>query len=65
VSRKTQDSDAEIKAPYFKAVELLYDAVNARSLEMFLVPTTAGSYPVVCTIPGHADAGMTGTITVR
>ena len=65
VSRKAQDSDAEIKAPYFKAVELLYDAVNARSLEMFLVPTTAGSYPVVCTIPGHADAGMTGTITVR
>jgi len=65
VTRKAQDSDAEIKAPYFKAVELLYDAVNVRSLEMFLVPGIAGSYPVDCTIPGHAAAGMTGTITCQ
>ncbi len=25
---------------------------------------TAGSYPFKCTQPGHADAGMTGTLTI-
>ena len=26
---------------------------------------TPGTYPFVCTVPGHAAAGMTGTITAR
>lgn len=25
----------------------------------------AGSYQFICTIPGHADAGMRGTLTVK
>jgi len=25
---------------------------------------TPGTYPIVCSFPGHADAGMTGTLTV-
>jgi uncharacterized cupredoxin-like copper-binding protein len=25
----------------------------------------AGRYPYVCTLPGHAEAGMRGTLTVR
>ena len=28
------------------------------------VPTVNGAYDLICTIPGHADEGMTGTITV-
>jgi uncharacterized cupredoxin-like copper-binding protein len=24
-----------------------------------------GSYRIVCTVPGHAEAGMTGTLTVQ
>lgn len=28
-------------------------------------PNTAGSFPFICTVPGHADKGMTGTITVQ
>ncbi len=28
-------------------------------------PTEAGSYPFVCTFPGHAQSGMRGTITVQ
>jgi uncharacterized cupredoxin-like copper-binding protein len=24
-----------------------------------------GSYPYLCTVPGHAEAGMKGTFTVR
>jgi len=26
--------------------------------------STAGTYPFKCTQPGHADAGMTGTLTI-
>lgn len=30
-----------------------------------LVPETVGSYDVVCTFPGHAASGMTGTLVVQ
>lgn len=34
--------------------------------EWWLVPVKAGTFPdLKCTIPGHADHGMTGTIVVR
>jgi uncharacterized cupredoxin-like copper-binding protein len=29
-----------------------------------LIPMRSGSYQLRCTIPGHTEAGMTGTITV-
>lgn len=61
VTRKAEDSNAEIKVPYFKAVELLIGGAT----ELFVVPTVAGSYEVVCTIDGHQDAGMHGHITVQ
>jgi len=60
VLRKADDDNAEIKVPYFKAVELLIGG----STTLFIVPTVAGTYDVLCTIPGHAELGMTGTITV-
>lgn len=60
VTRKAQDSQAEIKVPYFKAIELLIGG----STDLYIVPTVSGTYELICTIPGHADAGMTGTITV-
>ncbi len=60
VLRKAEDSNAEIKAPYLKAVELLIGG----STELFIVPTEVGTFDTICTIPGHADLGMTGTITV-
>lgn len=60
VLRKAEDSQAEIKAPYFKAIELLVGG----SSQLFVVPTAAGVFPVECTIPGHAALGMTGTIVV-
>ena len=31
----------------------------------FKVPATAGSYPFLCTFPGHFAAGMRGTIVVK
>jgi uncharacterized cupredoxin-like copper-binding protein len=30
-----------------------------------LVPMKPGSYQLRCTIPGHAEAGMTGTIIIK
>ena len=27
--------------------------------------TKAGTYPYLCTVPGHAEAGMKGSFTVR
>ena len=60
VLRKAEDSQAEIKAPYFNAIELLLGG----STQLFVVPTVAGTYSAECTIPGHVAAGMTGTIIV-
>jgi azurin len=31
----------------------------------FKVPAKAGDYPYVCTFPGHAGAGMKGTLVVK
>jgi plastocyanin len=28
-------------------------------------PTTTGQFEYLCTVPGHADKGMTGTLTVN
>lgn len=61
VTRKAEDSRAEIKVQYFKAVELLIGGYT----ELFIVPTVTGTYDVLCTIEGHADAGMVGTIIVE
>ncbi len=62
VTRKAQDSQAEIKVQYFKAVELL---TGGTSTELYIVPTVAGTYDLVCTVAGHVEEGMTGTITVE
>lgn len=32
--------------------------------ETFTVPTEPGDYSFVCTVPGHIDAGLVGTLTV-
>ncbi len=61
VTRKAEDPRAELKVPYFKAVEILIGGYS----ELFIVPTVAGTYDVECTITGHAEAGMVGTIIVE
>ncbi len=40
--------------------------VNAgeSSTETFTAPSEPGDYTYICTVPGHALAGMTGTLTV-
>jgi len=61
VLRKADDTYAEIKAPYLKAIELLIGG----STTLFIVPTVANTFEVLCTITGHAAAGMTGNIVVN
>lgn len=40
--------------------------LKAGGTESFEIPAqTAGSYPYICTVPGHYAAGMKGTLTVK
>jgi uncharacterized cupredoxin-like copper-binding protein len=42
----------------------VHAAPNASSTVEF-TPTTAGTYQFYCSIPGHREAGLTGTLTVQ
>ena len=59
--RKAQDNSGEIKAPYFTAVEVF----PSEQADLYLIPTKADTYRSVCTITGHEDAGMHGSIIVE
>ena len=51
------------KAQVIAATKL---AGNGETVEVtFKVPTAPGSYPYVCTFPGHFAAGMKGTLNVK
>ncbi len=58
--RKAQDGSGELKAPFFKAIELF----PGEQIDLYLIPTAAGTYDSVCTIGGHEAAGMSGSIVV-
>lgn len=48
--------------------ELLFDihevAAGEDATATFTAPSGAGDYTIVCLVPGHADAGMVGTLQV-
>ncbi|MCB1889260.1 MAG: cupredoxin domain-containing protein [Rhodocyclaceae bacterium] len=56
------NGQAEIKAPYFKAVEVLKEGGQ---LDLYFVPVTKGTFPVFCTIDDHREKGMEGSIVVE
>lgn len=56
------NGQAEIKAPYFKAVEILKEGGQ---LDLYFVPVTKGSFTVYCTIDDHREKGMEGSIVVE
>jgi uncharacterized cupredoxin-like copper-binding protein len=58
--RKAEDASAEFKAPAPREVEVF----AGKTIELYLIPTKAGTYKLVCEIEGHFEAGMFGTITV-
>ena len=40
-------------------------AMKGQRATLDFTPTQAGTYQFWCTVPGHKDAGMTGTLVVR
>lgn len=61
-TRKAQVNDqAEIKAPYFDAIEVL----PGGQLDLYFVAHNKGEYPVYCTIDDHRDQGMEETIVIK
>ncbi len=58
--RKAEDASGEFKAPAPREIEVF----PGKEIAVYLIPTKAGSYKLVCEIEGHLEAGMSGTITV-
>lgn len=56
------NKQAEIKAPYFTALEILK---NGGQIDLYFVPVKTGRFPVFCTIDDHREKGMEGSITVE
>jgi uncharacterized cupredoxin-like copper-binding protein len=59
--RKIQSSEGEMMAPYFTAIEIF----PGRTVDLYFVPVKKGRYRLVCTVQGHAELGMVGTIIVE
>lgn len=60
-TRKVQASDGEVKAPSITAVEVY----AGKTMEWYIVPMERGTFDVLCTVKGHAEKGMKGTIEVQ
>lgn len=54
-------TDADKANIYFSQVVDAGKTVNTT----FTAPSTAGDYQIVCDLPGHLEAGMQGTLTVK
>ena len=59
-TRKVETEHAEIKGA-IREIELKIGG----GAEWYFVPVQAGTFGLKCTIPGHAEAGMVGKITVE
>ncbi len=58
--RKAQDASGEFKSTTPHEIEVF----PGKSIDIYLIPTVAGTYDLKCEIEGHFEAGMFGTITV-
>lgn len=58
--RKAEDAAGEYKGPLLKEAEVF----AGKQLDVYLIPTKVGTFEIICMLPGHAEAGMVGTITV-
>ena len=56
------NKQAEIKAPYFTAVEVLK---KSGQLDLYFVAVNKGNYPVYCTIDDHREKGMEGSVIIE
>lgn len=56
------NQQAEIKAPYFSAFEVLK---KGGQIDLYFVPVTKGKFEVYCTIDDHREKGMEGSLTIE
>lgn len=59
-TQKVEAGNVEIKG----AIQEL-ELRSSTKAEWWLVPMKPGTYQLHCTVPGHTEAGMIGTITVK
>jgi uncharacterized cupredoxin-like copper-binding protein len=45
--------------------DLHMSALMGKSAELEFTPTRAGTYQIACTVAGHKEAGMVGTLVVK
>lgn len=58
--RKAEDASGEFKSTTPHEIEVF----PGKSIDIYLIPTEAGTFDLKCEIEGHLEAGMFGTITV-
>lgn len=59
-------ADATSKAQQdAQAGKVFLEAAPGKQATATFTPTTAGTYSFSCTVPGHKEAGMVGTVTVQ
>ena len=58
--RKAKDAAGEYESPLLREAEVL----AGQQLDLHLIPTKAGTFKIVCQLPGHERLGMVGTIKV-
>jgi plastocyanin len=61
----TVTNDGQLPHNYTVMARTTGDVAPGSSGELELGDTASGEYKVICTIPGHAEQGMRGTLTVR
>jgi gluconate 2-dehydrogenase gamma chain len=49
----------------FTSINKVSDTIGGGQTTKFTVDFQAGTYPFICNIPGHAQLGMKGTLTVK
>jgi uncharacterized cupredoxin-like copper-binding protein len=49
----------------FTSINKVSDTIGGGQTTKFTVAFQAGTYPFICNIPGHAQLGMKGTLTVK
>ena len=58
--RKVETGASEVKSRFFTEIEVK----PGKTVKLFVIPVTTGSFETLCEIKGHREAGMVGTITV-
>jgi len=59
--RKAQDATGEYNGPHITEVEVF----AGQQTDLYLIPTVAGVFDLVCEIEGHLEKGMFGKIVVK